>query len=102
MFSSCENTTVNNNVPTCINVKIEEFKNGPVLNPPTEIWQWDVNGQTFYYITSTCCDQYNYLYNANCDIVCAPDGGIIGNGDGKCPEFSSEVTKTLLWKDNRR
>jgi len=96
---SCGKSEIN--IPNCIDSKITELKNAPVQNPLAEVWKWEENGTIYYYITSDCCDQYNYLYNENCEIVCAPDGGIIGSGDGNCPEFSSEVVKTLLWKDDR-
>jgi len=34
--------------------------------------------------------------------MCAPDGGITGKGDENCPEFSSEIKKTLIWEDDRK
>jgi len=101
IFLSCNKSDLVNDVPTCIINKIEAIKNSEVSNPPTQVWKWETNGEIYYYITSDCCDQYNYLYNANCEIVCAPDGGFTGNGDGNCPTFSNEVIKTLIWKDNR-
>lgn len=98
---NCENSNTTIDIPTCIETKIQELKNKPVQNPPTKIWKWEVNGQTYYYITSNCCDQYNYLYNSNCEIVCAPDGGLTGKGDGKCPVFTNKIVKTLVWEDTR-
>lgn len=96
-LNSCEdNTTL-----SCIDTKINEIKQTEVTNPPTEVWKWDVDRNTYYYFTSDCCDQFNFLYNEKCEIVCAPDGGITGNGDGSCPEFIGEIEKTLFWKDPR-
>lgn len=37
-----------------------------------------------YLLTSPCCDQFNYLYDAQGLRLCAPSGGIAGNGDGTC------------------
>ena len=88
-------------IPNCIDAKIKALKNAPIQNPPAEVWKWEDTGKTYYYITSDCCDQYNYLYDENCEVVCAPDGGITGNGDDNCHEFSSEIVKILLWKDKR-
>lgn len=85
----------------CILGLIQQVASEPVRNPPVEVWQWDVDGQTYYYITSDCCDQFNYLYDIDCNIVCAPDGGIMGEGDGNCPEFTGEIVKTLLFEDTR-
>jgi hypothetical protein len=101
IFLSCNESDLDNEVPSCIQDKIEVFKSNEVSNPPTQIWKWETNGETYYYITSDCCDQYNYLYNKHCEIVCAPDGGFTGNGDGNCPIFSNETIKTLIWEDNR-
>lgn len=65
---------------------------------PLEIWEWKYPEKTFYYLVSSCCDQFNQLFTENCEYVCSPDGGITGQGDGNCPDLSGEVTKRLLWK----
>ena len=101
ILTSCASSNLDDETPICIKNKIEELRKLEVYNPPAQIWKWEVDNQFFYYITSNCCDQYNYLYNENCEIICAPDGGIIGKGDGKCPTFYSEIIKTLIWKDTR-
>ena len=98
--TSCSKT--DDETPNCIDSKIVELKNAPMTNPPTEVWKWEDGENIYYYITADCCDQYNYLYDENCNVICAPDGGFTGNGDGNCPEFSSEIVKTLLWKDDRK
>lgn len=101
LLSSCKDSDDGMNIPSCIENKIAEIKTNEVTNPPTQVWKWVVDDQTYYYITSDCCDQYNFLYSENCDIVCAPDGGITGNGDGNCPEFTTTIEKTLIWEDRR-
>lgn len=53
-------------------------------------------GETVYYYTSPCCDQYNHLYNRNGEIICAPDGGFSGQGDGKCPDFSMSTCRRIF------
>lgn len=100
-LTSCENTETIIDYPSCIDAKIDALKKVTVQNPPAEVWKWEVDHNVYYYITSDCCDQYNYLHNENCEIVCAPDGGFTGNGDGNCPEFNGEIVKTLIWKDER-
>ena len=100
-ITSCSKIDVKKDVPFCIEQKIKEIKNEPVQNPPAEVWEWKTDTETYYYITSDCCDQYNYLYDDDCNIVCAPDGGFTGNGDGQCPDFSSTPVKTLIWEDER-
>lgn len=49
-----------------------------------------------YYVLSPCCDQYNYLYSENGKRICAPDGGLAGGGDGKCPDFSDSQNNCQL------
>lgn len=85
-------------MPSCIDIRIEEARRSG-SNPPLEVWRWETaNGITYFYFTSDCCDQYNYLYDTNCNEVCAPDGGLTGEGDGRCPEFAEPVEKRLVWK----
>ena len=100
-FTSCEKLDLAVDVPGCVKKQIKQIKNDPVRNPPAEVWQWKVDGKTYYYITSDCCDQYNYLYDDECDQVCAPDGGFSGTGDGNCLNFSGSIEKVLVWKDSR-
>jgi len=95
------NFNLNIGIPACIESKIKNVIKNEVTNPPTQVWKWKVDGKIYYYITADCCDQYNYLYDNNCELICAPDGGIIGSGDGNCPEFTGEILKTLVWQDQR-
>ena len=101
ILMSCKDSDIDIDAPVCIELKIEELIKQEVSNPPTQVWRWEVDGNTYYYITSDCCDQFNYLYSDNCDIICAPDGGITGQGDGNCPIFTNEIIKTLIWEDKR-
>lgn len=101
LIISCEKSNINIDVPSCIENEIKKIKIEDVRNPPAQVWKWEVDGQTYFYISSDCCDQYNLLYDNNCDIICAPDGGITGMGDGNCPDFREPIKKTLLWEDNR-
>ncbi len=100
-LTSCERLDLEVEAPECIEKKIESIKQEEVRNPPAQVWKWEVDEQTYYYITSDCCDQYNYLYDDKCKEVCAPDGGITGTGDGKCPDFNGPIEKTLVWEDDR-
>jgi hypothetical protein len=89
------------NVPNCVQTKIELIQSLPVENPSKEVWKWQVDGNTYYYFSAACCDQYSELYDTNCNLVCHPDGGLTGAGDGNCPNFSGSIIKTLIWKDPR-
>lgn len=89
-------------IPSCVNAKIEDIKAQPKWNPPAEIKEYEYNGQKVYLFSSNCCDQYNVLYDKNCNMICAPSGGFAGRGDGKCADFF-EVAKFIrvVWKDER-
>jgi hypothetical protein len=100
-FISCEDLNLKKDVPNCIERKIRQFKKDAVDNPPKQVWEWKVNGTTYYYITGHGADCLHYLYDDNCKVVCAPDGGTFGTGDGKCPKFYPPMVKTLIWEDER-
>lgn len=97
----CNSPDLEKDAPPCIQRKIKDIQKEDVWNPPAEVWEWKVDGNTYYYFTSSCCDQYNYLFDENCNQICAPDGGFTGNGDGNCPNFSGSIQKSLVWRDNR-
>jgi hypothetical protein len=89
-------------IPTCIQAKIDQIKAQPKWNPPATVNEYIYQGKHVYLFSSDCCDQYNQLYDENCNSLCAPSGGITGKGDGKCADFSSasQLVK-LVWKDSR-
>jgi hypothetical protein len=97
----CSSVTVPTN-PVWVWKLIVQFQLEPVGNPPQSIWRYQFEGRTVYYIPPQCCDMFGSLYDANGTYLCAPDGGITGRGDGRCPNFQSERTNgELLWKDPR-
>lgn len=101
----CSCSSINNQQETssCIQIKIETFKNQPVANPPIDVYQYLYNGELVYYVSAPCCDQYTILYDENCNIICHPDGGITGKGDGKCPDFFEKRTnEKVIWQDDRK
>ena len=101
-LGSCAKLDLEKDVPKCVENKIIEIKKEDIRNPPASVWEWKVDGKIYYYITSDCCDQFNFLYDDKCDEICAPDGGFSGNGDGNCPHFKGSIEKTLIWEDDRK
>jgi hypothetical protein len=89
-------------IPDCIQRVIEAIKKEDVWNPPAKVFRYDYKGQEVYYIPARCCDIPS-LVIANCDTICAPDGGFTGKGDGRCPEFVKEAKNpVVVWEDTRR
>ncbi|NQX30258.1 hypothetical protein HQN85_00860 [Pedobacter boryungensis] len=83
--------------------KIKQLKAEDVSNPPASVWQYEYNGQTVYFIPQKCCDLPSLLYDKDCNLICSPDGGFTGKGNGKCKDFFEKRTKEkLIWKDDRK
>jgi len=89
-------------VPGCIQDKIEAIQQFPKYNPPATVRRYLYRNNYVYLFSSDCCDQFNYVYDKNCTIICAPSGGISGKGDGRCSNFFTVATEeTLIWQDTR-
>ena len=89
-------------VPVCVKNRIEEIKKEPKWNPPAQVDEYSYNGKRVFLFSSNCCDQYNMLYNENCETICAPSGGFTGKGDNKCSDFFNTAKYVkLVWKDSR-
>ena len=100
-FASCKKQQCLN-IPDCIANKIVQLKNAPKQNLPAVIVEFTYRNKKVYYITSDCCDPYNYLYDSDCNVLCAPDGGIAGHDDGTCKDFNQiRSDGNVVWKDNR-
>ena len=89
-----------NEIPSCIQQKIDQIKALPQWNPPAEVNEY--KGKHVYLFSADCCDQFNQLFDSTCNYLCAPSGGITGKGDMKCTDFSSAAQFVkLVWKDSR-
>jgi len=101
MNEQCNNKN-KSKVPACVLERIEEIKKENKWNTPAEINEYEFQGKTVYLVSSDCCDQYNSLFDSDCQVICAPSGGITGKGDGKCSDFTNVAKFTKqIWKDER-
>jgi hypothetical protein len=96
----CRKATLESALPACIEERVNPRGTGGFEPRPLEVWQWEVDGKTYYYCLNDCCDAFNLLYDEDCKRVCAPDGGMTGAGDQNCPTWQGTITKTLLWQGN--
>jgi len=88
---TCEDIDID--APACVKKLIKDDPQ------PVEVWRYQFEDQTVYLVVGDCCDQYNSVYDSNCNLICHPSGGITGNGDGQCPEFHDAATDgVLIWK----
>lgn len=81
---------------------IDRMKAAPVSNPPASIWKYRYQERTVYYVPPSCCDVPGELYEADGTLICGPDGGLTGDGDGRCPDFFDKRSDELrVWQDSR-
>ena len=93
----------NEALPKWVQELIVRYQKEPLGNPPASIWRYRYKKQKVYYVPPQCCDQYSSLYNEKGGKICAPDGGMRGDGDGKCSDFFTlRKNKVLIWQDTRK
>lgn len=98
LFFGCSKS----HLPTAIDKKIETLKKEPKWNPPAKVYSYTYNGQTVYYFPAHCCDIPGEVLDEKGNHICSPDGGITGNGDGKCTDFfTARTNEKLIWEDKR-
>jgi len=102
MFSFCKKVDVPKDTPDCIKDKIKQIQKEEVRNPSAKVYKCVYDGQTVYYFPPYCCDIPGELYDTDCNLICQPDGGLTGDGDGTCTDFFDERTDVeLIWEDDR-
>jgi hypothetical protein len=71
-------------------------------NPIIRILRYEYEGKTVYYQSAPCCDQFSQVFDTRGKLICNPDGGITGKGDGKCPDFEKRKSnEKVVWQDPR-
>lgn len=89
-------------LPDWLTVLIQQLESQPVANPPAFIARYEYKGEVVYYLPPRCCDIPSNLYNARGTIVCHPDGGFTGAGDGRCADFfAARKNAKVVWRDPR-
>jgi len=102
LLAACEDTEQSTN-PAWVDQLIEQFEKAPAGNPPLSIWQYEYKGETVYFVPAHCCDIASVVYDASGEVICSPDGGITGKGDGRCDDFFDQRSnEQLIWKDERK
>ncbi len=97
-----EAATANAQGAPWLNQLIQELQEAETANPPAKIYRYTYNEQEVYYLTGRCCDIPSKLYDMYGNVLCEPDGGITGKGDGRCPGFFEQrKDETLIWEDKR-
>lgn len=86
-------------MPECVEETIKQIGKQSLDRGPLQVEEYLFQNKTVYLFTSPCCDQYNFLYDENCKLICAPTGGFTGKGDEKCPDFVKDAKLVkIVWK----
>jgi hypothetical protein len=90
--------------PEWVKLRIRQHQQEPVGTPPREIWKARYAGQVVYYEPPQQFDQMGSLFDERGKLLCHPDGGITGRGDGRCPGFVKDPGNhlALIWRDQRQ
>jgi hypothetical protein len=87
-------------LPSCIEKEINKIESEGTGHLQISVWQYEYNERTVYYIPPYYYDGLSLLFDENCNLICNPDGGILGGGDGKCTDFfSKRKNGKLIWQD---
>ena len=71
-------------------------------NPIIRILRYQYEGKSVYYVSAPCCDQYSDVLDTRGKLICHPDGGITGKGDGQCADFEKRKSnEKVVWQDPR-
>lgn len=91
-----------NTIPVWVQERIINIEQSELQNPPAEIHEYLYNGGRVFYFNAPCCDQFTQLFDLEGKLLCAPDGGITGKGDYKCPDFKEKAEYIKeVWTDPR-
>jgi len=89
-------------LPAPITALIHDIQGQPPANPPAFVASYEYEGKVVYYVPPRCCDIFGDLYDEAGQLICHPDGGLAGTGDGRCPDFASKrANEKIIWRDLR-
>lgn len=104
MATGCapENPVAPGQLPSWLISLIRQLEAQPVASPPAFIARYDYRGEVVYFLPARCCDVWSTVYSTDGAILCHPDGGLGGAGDGRCPAFFAErKNEQIVWRDPR-
>lgn len=74
-------------IPEWLTQLVDQYKE---MGRRTDFTRYTYHNEIVYYLPIWTYDGYSTLWDAVGNVICFPDGGFCGWGDGKCPDFSSE------------
>lgn len=89
-------------IPSWLEERIEVWESGPRDRSPGIVSRYRFGFKDVIYIPPWCDDCFGDLRDLDGDLICHPDGGIRGDGDGQCPNFPEDASLLeVLWVDPR-
>jgi hypothetical protein len=89
-------------LPAWLTSLITDLESQPPANPPAFIARYEFTNDVVYFLPQRCCDIQSTVYRTDGAILCHPDGGITGSGDGRCPGFFAQrKNEEIVWRDAR-
>lgn len=90
-------------LPACVQKLIDDGNKETPSSAPIEVEEYIYKGKKVYLGKAPCCDNFDLLYDENCNEICAPTGGFSGRGDGRCPDFIKEAKLIRsIWKEKMK
>ncbi len=89
--------------PTWVTALVRQLETEPVANPPGFVARYDYKDHDVYFVPQRCCDIMSVVYRSDGTVLCHPDGGFTGKGDGLCADFLAERrNERIIWRDSQR
>jgi len=89
--------------PPWLTAVIRQLETQAVTSPPAFVARYEYKGDTVYFVPQRCCDVTSAVYRSDGAVMCRPDGGLAGTGDGRCSDFFAERrNEHVIWRDPRR
>lgn len=103
LMSACSSPVAPDRMPAWVTTMIRSLEAKPVANPPAFVASYEYKGDVVYYVPPRCCDVWGTVFKADGSILCHPNGGVDGNGDGRCVDFlTARRNERIIWRDPRR
>ena len=86
-------------LPAWLAAMVADYDAQPARTAPGAVYALPYLGGTAYLVTTSCCDQFDPLYDARGVVLCHPSGGFSGRGDGKCPaHLPPDADRREVWR----
>ena len=97
-LAACAQPAAEPTLPDWLSQRIAAFEHAPADAEAEQILALSYGGGSAYLFVAPCCDQFNVLYDATGQRLCAPSGGFTGRGDGRCKAPLTMSASRVVWQ----